>query len=117
MRLEKMRMVEAAEALVAQVDRLHPRARAASPRLADHLDRSADSVLLNMSEGVGTYRPKVKITAYEIARKEANEVRAALRRLVIKRVFSEQEIERAYNLAGASVGMLTRAIIAAEERL
>jgi hypothetical protein len=38
-------------------------------------------------------------------------VRAILRRLIIKKLLTDREIERAYGLAGAIVGMLTKAII------
>jgi four helix bundle protein len=109
-------MYQAAEALVAEVDGLLPLAKDRAPKPADHLERSADSVLFNMSEGIGSFRVKVKITAYEVARKEANEVRAVLRRLVIKRVFTYSQSQKAYHLAGACVGMLTKAIIALEQR-
>lgn len=45
------------------------------------------------------------------SKKESNEVRAVLRRLVIQKAFTQDEIDRAYNLAGAMVGMLTAAMI------
>ena len=116
MRLERMRLYQAAEALTAEVDRLAPLARRIAPGPTDHLVRSADSVLFNTAEGIGCYRPKMKIAAYEIARKEASEVRAALRRLVILRVYTPAEVRKAMDLAGACIGMLTAAIIAAEKR-
>ena len=117
MRMESMRMYQAAEHLMAEVDLLLPRARRAKPNAARHLESSAESVLFNTGEGIGSFRPKIKISTYEIARKEANEVRTILRRLVIAHVFTDREIEKAYNLAGAIVGMLTAAIITLEKRL
>jgi four helix bundle protein len=111
-----MRVYQAAEQLVGEVDLLLPRARGKKPNAAKHLENSVESVFFNIGEGIGSFRPKMKITAYEIARKEANEVRTVLRRLVIGRVFKQVEIARAYNLAGAVVGMLTNAIIALEKR-
>ncbi len=116
MQLDKMRMYQAAEALVAEVDKLLPRARKRAPGAAYHLERSANSVLFNLAEGIGSFKPKMKVTSYGVARKEANEVRAALRRLVIQRVFTDTETRKAYDLAGACVGMTTRAIIAQEKR-
>jgi four helix bundle protein len=113
---DRMRMQEAAEELVAEIDRLLLRAESLAPRQADHLDRSADSVLFNMAEGIANYKPRMKTAVYGIARKEANEVRAVLRRLVIKKVFSERDIQKAQDLAGACVGMLTNAIKAIETR-
>src|SRR5687768_3153002 len=106
---ESMRVWQAAEELCREVDAMMPLVRPYAPNAADHLERSAESTLFNIAEGVGAYKPKVKINAYEVAKKEANEVRAILRRLVIKKVLTEQQIRRAYNLAGAIIGMLTNA--------
>jgi four helix bundle protein len=116
MRPESMRVWQAAEEMVAEIDGWLKRVQSRSGNAAYHLERAAESVLFNIGEGVGAWQPKVKITAYEIAKKEANEVRAILRRLVLKRVLTSEEIEKPYNLAGAIVGMLTRAIIAVEQR-
>ena len=116
MRPERMRMYVAAEQLVAEVDKLLPRARERKPNAAKHLENSVESVLFNMGEGIGSYKPKVKITAYTVSRKEANEVRAVLRRLVIGHVYQQQEIQKAYDLAGVVIAMLTNAIIALEKR-
>ena len=107
-------MYQAAEALAAEVERLLPEATRAGASQADHLERSADSVLFNMAEGIGAFQPKVKTNAYGIARREASELRAVLRRLEIKRVFTRAEIDKAYNLAGVCLAMLTRAIITIE---
>jgi four helix bundle protein len=109
-------MWQAAELLVAEVDGLVRRARGRAANAVDHLERSAESLLFNIAEGAGAYRPKVKISAYEVAKKEASEVRAVLRRLVIKKAVTPADIHRAYNLAGSLVGMLTAAIIRLEER-
>lgn len=109
-------MWQAAESLVGEIDNLVPRVRHGAPNATEHLERSSESALFNIGEGVGAYRPKVKIACYEIAKKEANEVRAILRRLVIKRLLSRADIDRAYNLAGAIVGMLTAAIISLQAR-
>ena len=116
MKLDQMRMYQAAEALVTEVDTLLPVARGQASGIADHLERSCNSVLFNMAEGIGSFMPKMKINAYEIARKEANEARAVLKRLMIRRVFTFAEIRTAHELAGACVGMLTRAIRAVEAR-
>jgi four helix bundle protein len=112
----KMRMWQAAEALLAEVDGMLPRARRWAPNSAEHLERSAESVLFNIAEGAAGLKPRQKILSYRVARKEANEVRAVLRRLVIKGTFTERDIRRAYNLAGAIIGMLTSASISLEQR-
>lgn len=102
-------MCQAAEALVAEADRLVPLVAPANASAADHLQRSAESAFFNTAEGVAAWRPKVKIAVYEIARREANETRAILRRLVIQKLLTRDQTRRAYNLAGALVGMLTSA--------
>ncbi|HET9984381.1 MAG TPA: hypothetical protein VFQ38_12365 [Longimicrobiales bacterium] len=50
-----------------------------------------------------------------IAREGANETRAVLQRLGIRRVFTERDVRKARDLAGACVGMPTPAILAREE--
>jgi four helix bundle protein len=117
MRLEHMRVWQAAERLMAEADRIAGLVRNTSANAADHLERSAEAVLFNTGEGVGAYKPSSKINCYEIARREANEVRAILRRLVIKRALTNDDIRPAYELAGAVIGMLTAAIIAQTKRL
>ena len=116
MRPEKIRFWQAAEVVMGEIDRLLPQIRPRATNAADHLERSAESGLFNIGEGVGAYKPKVKISCYEISKKEMNEVRTILRRLVIKKVLTNKEIEVAYNAAGAVIGMLTSAIIALEKR-
>lgn len=112
-----MRMYQAAEALVAEVDKLLPRAKKYRPNAARHLEKSLDSLLFNMGEGIGIYRAQGKIGAYEISRKETNEVRTVPRRLVIAKVFTQAEVQKAIDLAGSVVGMLTAAIISLEKRV
>ena len=109
-------MWQAAEELMAEVDQIVPKVRYSASNATDHLERSAESALFNIGEGAGAFQPRVKIACYEIAKKELNEVRAVLRRLLIKGVLTRSEASRAYNIAGATIGMLTRAIITLEER-
>src|SRR5688572_14234562 len=109
MRPETMRMQLAAEELADEVDLLLPKVRMRNANAADHLKRSVESALFNSGEGIAAWRPKVKIDRYEIARREANEARAILRRLVRQGILTWEQVRRAYLLAGALVGMLTRA--------
>jgi four helix bundle protein len=110
-------MQQLAEELAAENDKLLPRARAQAPLQADHLERSCDSLVFNMAEGIACFNPKMKISAYDIARKEGNEYRAVLRRLKIKGVYTWDEIKRAHEVAGACIAMLTNATISVEKRL
>lgn len=99
-----------------EIDRLVPIIEPLNPNAADHLRRSGESVLYNTAEGVVAWRPKVKLAVYEIARRESNEVRAILRRLVAPGIVTTDQTRRAYNLAGAIVGMLIAAAIKIEKR-
>jgi four helix bundle protein len=114
--LERMRMYQAAVALAKEVETLLARARAQAPKAADHLERSVNSVLFNMAEGIGAFKPKVKIASYDISRKESSEVRAVLQSLVIKNVLAGPEIRKADRLAIVCIAMLTNAILKLEER-
>jgi four helix bundle protein len=89
----KVGFLARAEVLMREVDRILPRVRRRAPNAADHLERSTESVLFNTAEGAGAFKPKVKIAAYEIAKKEASEARAVLRRLVIGGFISEGTVQ------------------------
>jgi four helix bundle protein len=114
--LKRMRMYQAAVALMEEVEMLLARVREQAPKAADHLERSANSVLFNMAEGIGAFRPKIKIASYDIGRREASEVRAALQRLVIKKVLTSSETRKADTFACVCIAMLTNAILSVEKR-
>jgi hypothetical protein len=61
MRLDNLRMYQAAEALAAETEKLLPRSRAARPNAANQLENSCDSVLFDMSEGIGSLRTKRRL--------------------------------------------------------
>jgi four helix bundle protein len=109
-------MWRAAEELIVEIDVIVARVRSQAVNSADHLERSGESVLFNIAEGVGAYPAKVKIAAYEVAKKEASEVRAVLRRLVLRRLVTSRDVERALNLAAMIMVMLLRAITAVRDR-
>jgi four helix bundle protein len=117
MRPERVGFLQAAEELAAEIDGLLPLVQVDAAHAADNLGRSAESVLFNTGEGVGAFRPRVKIAAYDIAKKEANEVRVILRRLVRRNLLTQQQVNRAYNLAGSVIGMLTAACITLQKRV
>lgn len=111
----KLRVKEKAEGLIAEVARL----LATIPyhcTACKHLAKSADAVLLNLGEGVVLFRPRLKANKYDIARGEANEVRKALKALVIKRKLTEKQIAVADDLADHIIGTLTNLIKKLETR-
>jgi four helix bundle protein len=111
----KLRVEQLAEQLIAEVALL----LAGIPyhcSACKHLAKSADAVLLNLGEGVVLFRPRLKANKYDIARGEANEVRKALRSLVVKRRLTEEQIAVADDLADHIIGMLTNMIKNLESR-
>ena len=116
MTVEQLRVYQAAEQLVVEVDLIAERLPFSVRNTVDHMIRCAEAVLFNVAEGGGSFKPKVKANAYDVARKEAQELRATLRRLVLKRVITTEEITKAYDLAGAIIAMLTRMILNVESR-
>ncbi len=108
--MAKLKMQEAAEELVREVDKLLPRARRRSPNAADHLERAAEAVDFNIGEGIAALRPRVKVWVYEIAKREAGEVRVILNRLVFKGVFTSSEVRRAMSLATVTTAMVSSAM-------
>ena len=112
---EKLRVELKAEELITEVARLlhsiHYRCKAAKD-----LERSADSVLLNIGEGVAAYKPRKKAHKYDIARGEAREVQRATRALVLKGKLKEHDVATADDLADHIAAMLTIMIKGLEER-
>ena len=101
--------VELAETIVAAF----PRGRA---YLADQLRRSAASVVLNIAEGAGEFRPLEKARFYRTSLRSTTESAAVID--VCERVGA---IDRGMSAAGrtmldAIVGMLTKLIAKMEER-
>ncbi|MGQ0816134.1 MAG: four helix bundle protein, partial [Gemmatimonadota bacterium] len=78
--------------------------------------KSADSVYLNLGEGSALFKPKLKAHKYDISRGEANEIRRALRALVIKGKLTEGDIAVADDLADCIIAMLTNMIKNLEQR-
>ena len=107
---EPIRLRQAIELLMREVDGILAEVRPFARNAADHLERSCESLMFNANEGIASIRPKVKINAYDIARKEAAEVRAVLRRFQLKGLVTSARIRRALNLAAVCMSMLGSAM-------
>ena len=107
--MQRVRMLEVSEALQDELDRLVPLIGGKDANAIDNLRRSAESISFNMGEAVVAWKPKVKISKYEICRCEANEVRTILRLLVRRGALTQQQTQRAYNLTGLLIKMLVNA--------
>jgi four helix bundle protein len=105
-----MRLMGAAERFAAEVGRLLPKARRVAPGTADHLERAVRSLLLNAAEGCASRMPRIAISRFDTARREANEARVALRLLVGQGVFPQAEIWKAHALGTVCMKMLAAAM-------
>ena len=63
--------------------------------------------MLNLGEGVAAFKPKVKVSKYDITRGEAKECMCASRALVVKGRATEKDIEEIDDCADYLVGALT----------
>jgi four helix bundle protein len=106
MGFERLRVYQAAQQLDEEIRTLLEGVPRGHGRDVRHLKASAGSVLFNIAEAFGSELGK-KRHHLEIARGEADEVRAALRRLVGKAVLTERQIRRACELTSVIAKMLT----------
>jgi four helix bundle protein len=107
MGFERLRVYQAVEQLDAETQQL---IRNVTRGNADDLNqpgRSCGSILFNIPEAYGAGTPGKKRNHLAIARGEADEVRAVLRRLVKKGCLKESEIRRACELTSVIAKMLT----------
>ena len=113
----KLIVEEKAEQLVVEIARLRRRLKFPGSNASLHLEKSGDSVLFNLAEGIICFNPRLKASKYEIARSEAREVQQALNALVLKRELNAADIAVAEDLADCVIAMLTNMIKNLEARL
>jgi four helix bundle protein len=112
---EKLRVEIAAEKLVAEIARVLRKI----PYQCDaskHLEKSGNSALFNLGEGIVAYKPRVKAGKYEIARGEAKEVEKAARALVAQRRLTQADIAQIEDLCDYLIAALTNMIKGLEAR-
>jgi four helix bundle protein len=113
---EKLLVELKAEELIAETTRLLKLIK--EPCNASiHLEKSVDSTYFNIGEGTVLFKPRLKASKYDIARAEANEVKRALRALVLKGKLTQEDIAVAEDLADCIIGMLTNMIKNLEARM
>jgi four helix bundle protein len=81
-----------------------------------HLEKSGDSALFNISEGIASYKARSKATKYDIARGEMREAQSAATALVLKGKLSDRDIAPLIDATDAVIGMLTIMIRNLEDR-
>lgn len=111
-----MRVYQLAEELSEEVDKILAVLPYKARKLADHLERSSESVGLNLMEGLTAFKPKVKASCFDITRRESGEVRKVLRRVVRRKFIAPMQTQRADGLASAMIGAMTRMIQQQEAR-
>lgn len=82
---EQLRVEIMAEKLVAEIARVLRRLPYPC-NASKHLEKSGDSVLFNLGEGIVAFKPRIKAAKYGISRGEAHEVQRAARALVQDRM-------------------------------
>ncbi len=112
----KLLVEEKAEEVLAEIAVVLRKVRYSCKASRD-AENSADSLLLNVGEGVAFWAPRAKISKYEIARGEAKEVQKALRALVLKGKIRDRDAQKAHDLTDHIIAMLTNMIKNLENRL
>ena len=107
MRPEDMRIYKAVRELGLEIDRILALLPPHCSKIANHLDRSVESIGFNLNEALIAYKPKVEASALDITRRETSEVRKALQRAVDKKGIHAAATVRAEQIANAIIGMLT----------
>ncbi|HUP89638.1 MAG TPA: four helix bundle protein [Longimicrobiales bacterium] len=111
-----MRVYQLAEELSEEIDKILAMLPYAARKLANHLEKSNESLGLNLMEGLTVFKPKVKASCFDITRKETGEVRKVLRRIVRRKFIAQQLTHRADGLANAMIGAMTNMIKQQEAR-
>ena len=111
-----MRIYQLARDLGALIDGMVNKIAPSLNRIADHMERSMESAGLNLSEGLTAYRPGIKASAFEIARKETGEVRKAVERAFDRKGITKRELDEVMTLSNSFIAMLTVMIKQHEKR-
>jgi four helix bundle protein len=107
MRPEDMRIYKPVRELGLEVDRIVAMLPPHCSKIANHLERSLESIGFNLNEALTAYKPKVKASALDITRRETSEARKALQRAVDKKGVPATATVRADKIANAIIGMST----------
>jgi len=99
-----VRMVKQANAVAQAIPRGHR-------KIADHLSRSADNVVLLTSEGINRFSTGGKRQRYSEARGEAGEVAAAATLCEAHGFSTPEQLEQLQQLAGRVGAMLTKMLL------
>src|SRR5690348_14236941 len=91
----KLEVYRRALALLETCDRVVEHLPARRSHLRDQLDRSATSVVANIAEGAGEYRPKEKARFYRMARRSGIEIAAWLDMIAMRRDIPEPIVRSA----------------------
>ena len=111
-----MRVYQLALELAAEVDAVVARLPLRVANTAKHLEKSMDSVIFNLMEGLTAYKPAVKASAFDITRRETSEVKGALRRLVMRQAKTIGQVQKPLEQADCLIGMLVVMIKQQEDR-
>lgn len=86
-------------------------------QVTDHLNRAANSVVLNIAEGNGRSTPKDRCHFFDIARGSALECAASLDLLLAKKIVRSEQIEVGKEMLVSIVSMLVGLIKSNSDRV
>lgn len=116
MKPEQMRVYQLCEEFQEAVDELLEQLPPEARKIVNHLDRAKESAGLSLSEGLSAFNPRVKASYFDITRRETNECKKAMRRLVRRKFAPLSATFRSSNLGDALIGAMVNMIKQQEAR-
>ena len=104
----KLKVYDRSRQIAREVHGLLERASRRRPDLIDQLNRAVASVVLNIAEGAGEYRPREKARFYRMARRSANEASGVLDLLVDIEILEETHTAGVQRDIAETIAMLVR---------
>ena len=113
---EKLRVYKKAVEFVEWVKKLVDKIKTKNSTI-DHLDRAADSIVLNIAEGNGKFTPKDKCRYFDISRGSAMESSGCLDLLLAKNLIDANETKEGKIILRDVVNMLMGLIKSNSDRV
>ena len=113
---QKLDVYRIAREVARDAHELLRRAPRTRPDLIDQLNRATSSIVLNIAEGAGEYRPREKARFYRMARRSADEASSIIDLLIDVRVLDADRTVPVQQRIEAVVARLVRLIQNQEKR-
>ena len=116
MKPEQMRVFQLCQELQGEIDGIMKELPEKASKIVYHMTRSNESLGFALSEGLVAYKPLVKANFFDVSRRETEEVKKGLRRIVQRGFVTVSRTAKAMSLANALIGSLVVMIKQQEER-